>query len=54
LFFTGTAAEITPICSIDHIKIADGKVGAITKKMQEKFFNVVRNGNDTHNWLRFI
>jgi branched-chain amino acid aminotransferase len=54
LFFTGTAAEITPIRSIDHIKIADGNVGAITKKMQEKFFNVVRNGNDTHQWLRFI
>ncbi|MBS4028992.1 MAG: branched-chain-amino-acid transaminase, partial [Ignavibacteriales bacterium] len=54
LFFTGTAAEITPIRSIDHLTIGNGKMGPITKRMQEKFFDVVHSGNDTHGWLRFI
>ncbi len=54
LFFTGTATEIAPIRTIDRMKVGDGKPGAITKKMQEKFFDIVREGNNAHNWLRFI
>jgi branched-chain amino acid aminotransferase len=54
LFFTGTAAEITPIRSVSKITIGDGKPGPLTKKMQELFFNIVRNGNDKYGWLKFI
>lgn len=54
-FFTGSAAEITPIRSIDRIKIGDGKVGPITKKLQEEFFALV-NGEkeDKYGWLTYL
>ncbi len=42
LFFTGTAAEVTPIRSVDHITIGEGKRGEITKKLQEEFFKIIR------------
>jgi branched-chain amino acid aminotransferase len=54
LFFTGTAAEITPIRSVNRQPIGTGKPGPITKDMQSKFFDIVKNGNDTHDWLRFV
>lgn len=54
VFFTGTAAEITPIRSIDKMNVGDGKPGPITKKLQEMFNDVVRNGNDTYQWLDFV
>jgi branched-chain amino acid aminotransferase len=54
LFFTGTAAEITPIRSVNHLPVGDGKPGPITKELQTAFFDVVRNGKDKHNWLKFI
>ena len=54
LFFTGTAAEITPIRTVDRLPIGDGKPGPITKEVQKQFFDVVKNGNDTHNWLKFV
>ena len=41
VFFTGTAAEVTPIVSIDHRKIGSGKRGPITEKLQSAFFEVV-------------
>ena len=52
LFFTGTAAEITPIKSVDRIAVADDKCGPITRKLQKEFFGVI-NGTraDTHAWL---
>ena len=55
MFFTGTAAEITPIRSIDRIDVGDGKRGPITKKLQERFFGLF-NGNteDSNNWLESI
>ncbi len=40
-FFTGTAAEITPIASMDNIQIANSKRGEITKLIQEKYFDIV-------------
>jgi branched-chain amino acid aminotransferase len=40
VFFTGTAAEITPIRSVDKIEVGDGKRGPMTKKIQEEFFNI--------------
>lgn len=54
IFFTGTAAEITPIRSIDKIVIGAGKCGPITKQFQTAFFNIVQNGQDKHNWLTFV
>ncbi|HBR56088.1 MAG TPA: branched chain amino acid aminotransferase [Blastocatellia bacterium] len=41
VFFTGTAAEITPIRSIDKITIGNGKRGEITKQLQEEFFKII-------------
>jgi branched-chain amino acid aminotransferase len=54
LFFTGTAAEITPIRSVDRVKVGDGKPGPVTQKLQHAFFDVVKKGRDTHNWLKFV
>ncbi len=52
VFFTGTAAEITPIRSIDKIKIGDGKVGAITKSIQKDFMGMLTGAvPDRHGWL---
>jgi branched-chain amino acid aminotransferase len=52
VFFTGTAAEVSPIRSIDRIQIADGKPGEITKKLADEFFGIA-NGlkPDRFGWL---
>ncbi|MDE3057518.1 MAG: branched-chain amino acid transaminase [Bacteroidota bacterium] len=54
VFFTGTAAEITPICSIDRIKVGEGKPGPVTRKLQKNFMQVVEEGVDPHGWLNFV
>jgi branched-chain amino acid aminotransferase len=54
LFFTGTAAEITPIRSVDKQPVGSGKPGPVTMRLQSAFFDVIKNGNDPHNWLTFI
>lgn len=54
IFFTGTAAEITPVRSVDGIKIGDGTVGEITHKIQDKFFSIVCDGQDDHGWLTYV
>ena len=41
-FFCGTAAEITPIRSIDQLPVGDAKVGPITKKLQEAYMGICR------------
>ncbi len=55
VFFTGSAAEITPIRSIDRILIGSGRRGPITKKIQDEFFSYI-NGKreDTYHWLTAI
>lgn len=55
VFFTGSAAEITPIRSVDKITVGEGRRGPITKKMQECFFGVL-NGEmeDKHGWLTYL
>ncbi len=51
-FFTGTAAEVLPICMLDGRVIGAGKRGPITEKLQSMFFDAVRGGNDEHpEWL---
>ena len=52
LFFTGTAAEVTPIRELDNRKIGAGVRGPITAKIQKSFFDSVRGKNKKHaNWL---
>ncbi len=51
LFFTGTAAEITPIRSVDKYVIGNGKRGEITQKIQNAFFEIVEGGEDPFGWL---
>jgi len=50
--FSGTAAEITPIRSVDRIVVGKGARGPITEKLQKAFFDIV-NGKapDSHGWL---
>jgi branched-chain amino acid aminotransferase len=51
-FFTGTAAEITPIRSVDRISVGDGTVGPITRKLQREFFGIVTGEKaDRFHWL---
>jgi len=54
-FFVGTAAEVTPIRSIDRIQIGNGRRGPITEAVQRAFFDVI-NGEapDTHGWLTYV
>ncbi len=44
-FFTGTAAHVSPILEIDRRPIGDGKVGKVTKKLQQLYFDVIRGKN---------
>jgi branched-chain amino acid aminotransferase len=55
VFFCGTAAEITPIRSIDRIKIGTGARGPITKRLQEEFFALTGGTKpDRHGWLSHV
>jgi branched-chain amino acid aminotransferase len=47
-FFAGTAAEVTPILSIDRHPLGDGSVGALTTKVREAYFRAVRDGSGPH------
>jgi len=52
IFLTGTAAEITPIISIDGKKVHNGKPGDVTKKMMQEYTDIVMNRNDNYfHWL---
>ena len=54
-FFTGTAAEVTPIISIDKKKIGNGKIGLITTELQKTFLGVVKGRNEKYRkWLTYI
>jgi branched-chain amino acid aminotransferase len=55
VFFTGSAAEVTPIRSIDKIVIGSGKRGPLTEKVQAAFFEVIGGKRtDAHGWLTFV
>jgi len=55
IFFSGTAAEVTPIRSVDRIVVGNGRRGPITEQIQKRFFDVV-NGRipDEFRWLTFV
>ncbi len=55
VFLVGTAAEVTPIRSVDRIQVGSGGRGPITASLQRAFFDVI-NGEvpDTHGWLTYV
>jgi branched-chain amino acid aminotransferase len=55
VFFSGTAAEITPIRSVDHIQVGDGVPGPITKAVQERYLGIVKGRlADPRGWLTAV
>ena len=51
-FFTGTAAEITPVRSVDRLPVGDGKRGPITRSVQQQFFGIIEGEiGDRYGWL---
>ncbi|MBI5212537.1 MAG: branched-chain amino acid transaminase [Nitrospirae bacterium] len=54
-FFTGTAAEVTPIRELDGRKIGEGKAGKVTRKLQSVFFDIVKGKNKKYEkWLTYV
>jgi branched-chain amino acid aminotransferase len=54
-FFTGTAAEVTPIRELDRIAIGSGTRGPITEKIQTAFFDIVNGKNPKYaHWLTLV
>jgi branched-chain amino acid aminotransferase len=55
IFFVGTAAEITPIRSVDKIVVGSGRRGPITQALQQRFFEII-NGDvpDDYGWLTYV
>jgi len=55
VFFVGTATEVTPVRSVDKIKVGVGKPGPVTLALQRAFFQVI-NGEvpDRHGWLTYV
>jgi len=55
VFFTGSAAEVTPISKIDDVPIGSGKAGELTLELQKRYFDIVEGRvEDKHNWLTYV
>lgn len=55
LFFTGTAAEVTPIREVDNYQIGEGKRGPVTENIQKKFFAIAKGEEEKYlSWLDYI
>jgi branched-chain amino acid aminotransferase len=55
VFFVGTAVEVTPIRSVDRIKVGRGRRGPVTEAIQQRFFQIVKGElPDTHGWLQSV
>jgi hypothetical protein len=55
LFFTGTAAEVTPIRSVDKIQIGEGRRGDITARIQQVFFEITSGEREAPGaWLTYV
>jgi branched-chain amino acid aminotransferase len=55
VFFVGTAAEVTPVRSVDKITVGPGRRGPITERLQTAFFDVINGVTpDRHNWLTYV
>jgi len=54
-FFTGTAAEVTPIREVDDRPLGEGRVGPVTRRLQQRYLDVVKGSDDTHpEWLTHV
>ncbi len=54
-FFTGSAAEVTPVVELDNRQIGDGRCGLVTRQLQSVFFDVVYGRNQKHlDWLTYV
>jgi branched-chain amino acid aminotransferase len=55
LFFTGSAAEVTPIRQVDNVEVGDGGRGPVTEEIQSRFFDVVNRRTDDHDeWFTYV
>jgi branched-chain amino acid aminotransferase len=55
VFFTGTAAEITPVREVDRRTIGQGQPGPVTRKLQEVFFQAVKGSKPEYQrWLTYV
>ncbi|NUO37779.1 MAG: branched-chain amino acid transaminase, partial [Gemmatimonadaceae bacterium] len=55
IFLTGTASEVTPVRSVDRIKVGTGRAGEVTKQLQRTFLDLVHGRiEDRHGWLTFV
>ncbi len=54
IFLTGTAAELTPVRSVDRITVGNGIAGPLTRKLQQAFFAIINDGTDSHGWLTLL
>jgi branched-chain amino acid aminotransferase len=55
VFLTGTASELTPVRSVDHIKVGAGKPGPVTKHLQKVFLDIANGrAEDTFGWLTHV
>jgi len=55
IFFTGTAAEVTPVRSVDRIPVGSGKRGPVTEQLQKAFFDIVEGRvEDRYGWLTAV
>lgn len=55
IFFTGTAAEVTPVRDVDNRIVGTGRPGPVTKQLQERYFDVVRGSAEDHpEWLTYV
>ncbi len=55
LFFSGSAAEVTPIRSVDRVVVGTGQCGPVTRAIQRRFFDIVNGvAPDTHRWLQYL
>ena len=55
VFFTGSAAEVTPISEIDHIPVGEGNRGPVTKALQGDYFGITTGEReDKHGWLTYV
>jgi len=55
LFFTGSAAEVTPIRKVDNVVIGNGSRGPVTEEIQQKFFEIVEEGSAEYDeWFEYV
>jgi branched-chain amino acid aminotransferase len=55
IFLTGSAAEITPVRSVDHIPVGDGKPGPVATEIRKAFVDIITGAvEDRHGWLDYI